>query len=207
MNRDEVMNQFVLDLSKPGQILTEEQALNLRKYGLSIEDDMVFLEVFDTENYDGWMPSVAGMEAIQKRNEWLITERQASISRQEAAERADIPDPGWVHNLIEKTFDDVEKQPERVKKNPIDELRFKVEKSRETGKCHFCGEENPPDIMEHHLKTEMLAQLALLHIKDLRGSMLPVKPKHTKGNLGDFMPEHLKGLPEYEGTEDQGLPF
>ena len=98
VNRNKVMEKFTLDLSKPGQVMTIDQAVNLRDYGLGIKEDRVFLEVFDTEQYDGWMPTVAGMQAVQRRLELTAPSKPVVVDPD------DIPTPEQVHAYIVETL-------------------------------------------------------------------------------------------------------
>ncbi len=153
IDRKKVMEQFVLDLSKPGQMMSLEQAVNLKDYGLSIKEDSVFLQVFDPSQYGDWMPSVEGMKVEQRRLE--------SSKPPPVEEPEDIPTREEVHNFIQQTLT-------ALKNNtPV------------------------PTVMERI--TEELPE--------------PIQEAVKPGNLMDALPEHLKGLPEYEGTEDSGLPF
>ena len=98
IDRKKVMEKFTLDLSKPGQMMTIDQAVNLRDYGLGIKEDRVFLEVFDTEQYDGWMPTVAGMQVVQRRLKLSVPPKPVMVDPD------DIPTPEQVHAYIVETL-------------------------------------------------------------------------------------------------------
>lgn len=115
------MEKFTLDLSKPGQVMTIDQAVNLRDYGLGIKEDRVFLEVFDTEQYDGWMPTVAGMQVVQRRLELIAPSKPVVVDPD------DIPTPEQVHAYIVETLASIREGRPRPDERGLDPTNMPTE--------------------------------------------------------------------------------
>ena len=110
MDRNSVINQFVLDFNVPGRRLTPEEILNYQKYGLAIKDDTIFEEVFSVDTYVGamgYMPSVARMRYVQGQ-----IERDAYESKQ-SFEEEEIAAPEEIHAIIQDRLKQMGVEPKK----------------------------------------------------------------------------------------------
>ena len=102
MDRNPLINKFILQFATPGRRLTKEEIITYRDYGLGIKDDQVFEEVFDFETYMdsmGYMPSVNRMRYVQRGIDSAYVEEKRKKEVDE-----DIATPEEVHAIIQETL-------------------------------------------------------------------------------------------------------
>lgn len=105
MDREAIINKFILEFAVPGRPLAKEEILNYRDYGLGIKEDQVFEAVFDKDAFAdsmGYMPSVSRMRHIQRG-----IDSARFGAKQEKETNEDIATPEEIHAILQETLKDL----------------------------------------------------------------------------------------------------